>query len=69
MGKGGSGGAVAQQAPIADSDVTPAIASSIAADTDNAQSQQLANRQRMRGIASTYMRGSQATAGKTKLGQ
>ena len=50
--------------------VTPAIAKSIAQDTASAQSQQLADRQRMRGISSTYLRGASGTGGgKTKLGQ
>ena len=51
--------------------VTPAIAKSIAADTDAAQARQLADRQRMRGISSTYLRGAAASggSGKTKLGQ
>ena len=50
--------------------VTPAIAKSISADTESAQAQQLANRQRLRGVSSTYLRGASTTSGgKTKLGQ
>ena len=50
--------------------VTPAIAKSIAQDTSNAQAQQLAARQRLRGISSTYLRGAgSGTGGKTNLGQ
>ena len=68
MGKGSSG-SVAMPAPTATEEpVTPAIAKSIAQDTENAQAQQLAARQRLRGISSTYQRGT-AEAGKTKLGQ
>ena len=53
--------------------VTPAIAKTIARDTASAQQQQLAARQRMRGISSTYMRGNQLASGQTgtksKLGE
>ena len=57
--------------PTASSEtVTPAIAKSIAQDTNAAQEQQLAARQRLRGISSTYLRGqSTASNGKAKLGQ
>lgn len=51
-------------------DVTPAIAKTIEQDSDSAQAMQLADRQRMRGISSTYLRGATTTAGaKSKLGQ
>ena len=51
--------------------VTPAIARSVAKDIETGQQQQLANRQRMRGVASTYLRGSANASGggKTKLGE
>ena len=51
-------------------DITPAIAKSIAQDADSAQAMQLADRQRMRGISSTYLRGvTTSSGGKSKLGQ
>ena len=88
MGKGGSTQIVYQtpqtdyaaQAAAAQSysasqaeTVTPAIAKSIARDTESAQAQQLAARQRLRGVSSTYLRGTDLAAttagGKAKLGQ
>lgn len=78
MGKGGSSGAyAAQQVPTYSATeqetVTPAIAKSIAQDTESAQAQQLLARQRMRGVSSTYLRGtdiaSTTAGGKAKLGQ
>jgi len=69
MGKGSSASIAPMSTEIPET-VTPAIAQSIAQDTQAAQQQQLAARQRQRGISSTYLRGSNATgAGKTKLGQ
>lgn len=79
MGKGSSPTIAYQQtaeqsysAPQAET-VTPAIAKSIARDTESAQAQQLQARQRLRGVSSTYLRGTElasATAGgKAKLGQ
>lgn len=88
MGKGGSTQIVYQQ-PATDpaaqaaaaqsysatqaETVTPAIAKSIAQDTESAQVQQLQARQRMRGVSSTYLRGtdlaSTTAGGKAKLGQ
>lgn len=76
MGKGGSSG-VAQQVPVYSASeqetVTPAIAKSIAQDTESAQAQQLLARQRLRGVSSTYLRGtdlaSTTAGGKAKLGQ
>lgn len=60
----------AEATPAASTTMTPAIAKSIAQDTEAAQAQQLAARQRMRGISSTYLRGATTTAGgKTRLGQ
>ena len=54
----------------AQADVTPAIAKTIERDADSAQAMQLADRQRMRGISSTYLRGvATSSGGKTKLGQ
>ena len=82
MGKGGSPQIAytqdttdyaAQSAAAQASTVTPAIAKSIAQDAESAQAQQLAARQRMRGVSSTYLRGSDLAAGaagaKAKLGQ
>ena len=75
MGKGSSGSvSMPQQEPTytapTTETVTPAIAKSIAQDTSNAQAQQIAARQRLRGISSTYLRGAGSGAGgKTKLGQ
>ena len=75
MSKGGSSGAI-QQVPIYSASdqetVTPAIAKSIAQDTESAQAQQLQARQRLRGVSSTYLRGTDLAstmAGKSKLGQ
>lgn len=79
MGKGKSVSSsqtlLQQQAATASSlaaqaEVTPAIAKSIEQDSESAQTMQLADRQRMRGISSTYLRGATTSAGgKSKLGQ
>lgn len=56
MGKGSSSQVVApaEQEPI----VTPAVARSIAADTESAQIIQAQERERLRGISNTYRRNS-----------
>ena len=82
MGKGSSSSYVtsAAQAAAAQSyapaqaeAVTPAVAKSIAQDTEGAQARQLAARQRLRGVSSTYLRGTDlagaAAGGTEKLGQ
>ena len=77
MGKGSSSSAYPQSAAWMNSssqaaNVTPAIAKSIAKDTESAQATQLEARQKMRGVASTYLRGQNIAAtqvGKDKLGQ
>ena len=80
MGKGSSGAAaqpttVIYQTPEAsNTSVTPAIAKSIAQSTEAATAAQIQQRQKLRGVASTYLRG-QGLAGnnsngaKTKRGQ
>ena len=70
MGKGSSG-AVVMPTQDLEPVVTPAVAQSIAQDTQSAQDAQLKARQRMRGVSSTYLRGveQQSAGGKTKLGQ
>ena len=74
MGKGGSSAAAVQPATVYSSTeadtVTPAIAKSITRDTASAQQQQVQQRQRLRGVAGTYLQGLAGPAGgKSKLGQ
>ena len=78
MGKGSSGAAVTPVYQTASepekTTVTPAIARSISQDAAKMQTTQIQQRQKLRGVASTYLRG-QGLAGnnsngaKTKLGQ
>lgn len=68
MGKGSSSQVVApaEQEPI----VTPAVARSIAADTESAQIIQAQERERLRGISHTYRRysGESSNSGNVTLG-